>query len=74
MTTFWCAPLLRQLGYNNTIIDMAVPFKNFVKGVISSTSPHADGNYIESHKDQIMKAKPGSRYGTAIVTSMEIIT
>jgi len=62
MTTTWCAPLFKKLGYNNTIIDMAVPFRNFMKGVVSSTSSHAEGNYIESHKDQIMKAKPGSSF------------
>ena len=61
MTTTWCAPLYKKLGFNDTIIDMAVPFQNFMKDVVSSTSPHAEGNYIESHKDQIMKAKPGSR-------------
>ena len=62
MTTSWCAPLYKTLGYNDTILDKCLPVKNFVNEVITGTSAHADGNFLERHKEEIRKAKPGSRY------------
>ena len=62
MTTSWCAPLYKKLGYNDTILDKCLPVKNFVNEVITGTSPHAEGNFLERHKEEIRKAKPGSRY------------
>ena len=51
-----------MLGYNDTILDKCLPVKNFVNDVITGTSPHAEGNFLERHKEEIRKANPGSRY------------
>jgi len=62
MTTSWCAPLYKKLGYSDTILDKCLPVKNFVNEVIAGTSPHAEGNFLERHKEEIRKAKPGSSF------------
>ena len=50
-----------MLGYNDTILDKCLPVKNFVNDAITGTSPHAEGNFLERHKEEIRKANPGSR-------------
>jgi len=75
MTTYWAVPMYKFLGYRDTILDKYEPLKKFLAETVSSfTKPDVNGNLIERHQVESMKATPGSSfYGSTGTKNLEAI-